>query len=92
MKTVSGPSIDRLGTTRVNNSLEPVQIVWLSTGQGSRDPHPVYVCGHVRARKTTTRTDRSRIHPQSTALITRTIFHHHLVMSTMGENHHAVHV
>lgn len=82
----------RVGTADVNNHLPPVQNLELSTAHQARGYHLVDVCGRLRAGETVALTGQLRVHPQSTALITRTIFHQNLVMSTMGESHHAVHV
>ncbi len=84
--------VDSMGMKGVHNDAQPVQNLELSTALSPVSSHPVYGCGLVSAGGTVAPTGRSRRCPQSTALITRTIFHHHLVMSTMGERDHAIHV
>jgi hypothetical protein len=86
------PAFNTLGTRTVNKRRHPVQNPALSTGGARPTTHPVNDCGRVRAGEMPMGAGRSRCRPQSTALITRTIFHHRLKMTTMGECVHAVHV
>ena len=89
---VNNPVINNMGTRTVNKRETPVQNSTLSTGGRCATSHPVNSCGRQSAGGIVMGVDQSRPHPQSTALITRTIFLHHLEMTTMGECDHAVHV
>lgn len=89
---INNPIINNMGTRTVNKRETPVQNSTLSTGGRCATSHPVNSCGRQSAGEIVTGVGQSRLHPQSTALITRTIFLHHLEMTTMGECDHAVHV
>jgi len=85
-------AVNTLGTRSVNKPGTAVQNPALSTAGERPTARPVNTCGLVGAGEMLTGIGRTRCHPQSTALITRTIFLHHLEMTTMGECDHAVHV
>jgi len=85
-------AVNTLGTRTVNKRETAVQNPSLSTAGERPTARPVNTCGFVSAGEMLMGIARTRCHPQSTALITRTIFLHHLEMTTMGECDHAVHV
>jgi hypothetical protein len=89
---INNPIINNMGTRTVNKRETPVQNSTLSTGGRCATSHSVNSCGRQSAGEIVMGVGQSRLHPQSTALITSTIFLHHLEMTTMGECDHAVHV
>jgi hypothetical protein len=85
-------AFNTLGTRTVNKPGVTVQNPELSTGGSRVRVLPVNTCGRESAGENLMGVGRTRTHPQSTALITTTIFLQDLEMTTMGECDHAVHV
>jgi hypothetical protein len=90
--TFGGRAFNTLGTRSVNKPGATVQNPELSTGGSPVGLLPVNTCGRESAGENLMGVGRTRTHPQSTALITTTIFLQDLEMTTMGECDHAVHV